>query len=128
MIDLFRRETARVEKDGAQLIQTVRAQIERLAIEGKNFDAHEQRIANLRDALDTAERQLEVALGEAGYGVRALDRKTEALAQTVAASFGGARRAVAPPPRGRYGGGTSRACGGDGSRGGGATSEARIRP
>ncbi len=80
--DLFRLETARVEKDGAQLIQTVRAQIERLAIEGKNFDAHEQRIANLRDALDTAERQLEVALGKQDT-VCALDRKTEALAQTV---------------------------------------------
>jgi chromosome segregation ATPase len=80
--DLFRRETAKVEKDGAQLIQTVRAQIERLAIEEKNFDAHEQRIANLRGALDAAERQLEVVLGKQDT-VGALDRKAETLGQTV---------------------------------------------
>ena len=80
--DLFRRETARIEKDGAQLIQTVRAQIERLAIEGKSFDAHEQRIAGLQGALDTAERQLEVVLGRQ-EAVDALDRKADALGQTV---------------------------------------------
>jgi chromosome segregation ATPase len=80
--DLFRRETARIEKDGAQLIQTVCAQIERLAIEGKSFEAHEQRIAGLKSALDTAERQLEVVLGRQ-EAVDALNRKAEALEQTV---------------------------------------------
>ena len=76
------RETARIEKDGAQLIQTVRAQIERLAIEGKSFDAHEQRIADLQGALDAAERQLEAVLGRRRRS-SALDRKAEALGQTV---------------------------------------------
>ena len=80
--DQFTRETARIEKDGAQLIHTVRAQIERLAIEGKSFDAHEQRIAALQGALDTAERKLEVVLGRQ-EALGALDRKAEALGQTV---------------------------------------------
>ena len=80
--DRFRLDAARIEKDGAALIQTVGAQIERLAIEGKSFDAHEQRIANLQSALTTVERQLETVLGRQ-EAVGALDRKAEALAQTV---------------------------------------------
>jgi chromosome segregation ATPase len=80
--DAFRRETARTETDGAKLIQSVRAQIERLAIEGTNFETHEQRIADLRGALDTAERQLEAVLARQEV-VGALDRKAEALGQTV---------------------------------------------
>ena len=80
--DQFTRETARIEKDGAQLVQTVRAQIERLAIEGKSFAAHEQRIAALHGALDTAEHKLEAVLGRQ-EALGALDRKAEALGQTV---------------------------------------------
>ena len=80
--DLFTRETARMEKEGAQLIQTVRAQVERLAIEGRSLDAHEQRVANLQEALATAERQLETVHGRQET-VGALDRKAEALGQTV---------------------------------------------
>ena len=80
--DRFRLDAARIEKDGAALIQTVSAQIERLAIEEKSFDAHEQRIANLQSALTTVERQLETVLGRQ-EAVGALDRKAEALAQTV---------------------------------------------
>ena len=80
--DLFSRETARIEKDGAQLIQTVRAQLERLAIEQKSFDAHEQRIADLRGALDGADRKLDAVLSRQ-EAVSALERKAEALEQTV---------------------------------------------
>ena len=80
--DQFVRETARIEKDGAQLIQSVRAQMERLAIEGRGFDAHEQRIADLQEALRTAERQLDVVLERQG-AVSALDRQTETLGETV---------------------------------------------
>ena len=80
--DRFSRETARIEKDGAQLIQTVRAQMERLAIEGKSLDAHEQRIADLQGALGAAERQLETVLGRQ-EAVSALDRKAESLGETV---------------------------------------------
>jgi chromosome segregation ATPase len=80
--DRFRQDAAKIEKEGAALIQTVSAQIERLAVEGKSFDAHEQRIANLQSGLTTAERQLEAVLGRQ-EAVSALDRKAEALGQTV---------------------------------------------
>ena len=116
--DQFRRETARVEKDGAQLIQTVRAQIERLAIEGKSFDAHEQRIADLQGALDTAERQFEVVLGgqEAAGG---LETEGGDAWTDRAADLGGARRAVTAARRGRLTGGTPRGRGRGRPRGGG---------
>ena len=80
--DEFRRESARIEKDSAQLIQTVSAQIERLSIEGKSLQAHEQRIANLQGALDGVERQLEAVL-DRQETVGNLDRKTEELGQTL---------------------------------------------
>jgi chromosome segregation ATPase len=80
--DQFTRETARIEKHGAQLIQTVHAQLERLSIEGKSFDAHEQRIADLQEKLGTAEHQLETVLGRQ-QAVSALDRQAELLGQTV---------------------------------------------
>ena len=80
--DQFRRETARTEQEGAEQLQRVRAQIERLAIERTSVDTHEQRIADLRGALDAAERQLEAVLARQEV-VDALDRKAEALGQTV---------------------------------------------
>jgi chromosome segregation ATPase len=80
--ELFARETARVEKEGAQLIQTVCAQLERLSIEGKSFEAHEQRIAALLQALGSAERQLETVL-ERQEAVSVVDRQAEALGQAV---------------------------------------------
>jgi len=80
--DQFTRETTRIEKDGTQLIQAVRAQMERLAIEGKSFNANEQRIADLQDALRVAEGQLEAVLGRQEV-VSALDRKVEALGGTL---------------------------------------------
>jgi DNA repair exonuclease SbcCD ATPase subunit len=80
--DEFRRESARIEKDGAHLIQTVSAQIERLSIEGKSLNAHEQRIANLQGGLDTVERQLEAVLA-CQETVGNLDRKAEELGQTL---------------------------------------------
>jgi chromosome segregation ATPase len=80
--DAFSRETARIEKAGAQMIQTVLAQLERLAIEQKSFDAHEQRIADLRTALDGAEGKLEAILAR-HEAASALDRKAETLGQTV---------------------------------------------
>ena len=80
--DQFRTETARIEKDNAQLIQAVCAQMERLAIEGKSFNAHERRIADLQEALRAAEGQLEAVLGHQ-EAVSTLDRKAEALAKTM---------------------------------------------
>jgi DNA repair exonuclease SbcCD ATPase subunit len=81
--DVFSRETARIEKDGAQMTQTVRAQLERLAIEQKSFDTHAERIVDLHGALEGAERKLEAVLGREET-VSALDRKAEALGQTMA--------------------------------------------
>ena len=78
----FTRETARIEKDGAQMLQTVRAQLERLAIEHTSFDAHEKRIADLRAGLDGAEGKLEALLSRQ-EAVSALDRKVESLGQAV---------------------------------------------
>jgi chromosome segregation ATPase len=80
--DQFRRETVRIEKEGAQQILTVRAQIERLAIEAKSFDAYEQRLANLQGALDASERQLETVRVRQD-AIDALDRKAQALEETV---------------------------------------------
>ncbi len=80
--DCFTLETARIEKDGAQMMQAVGAQLERLAIEGKSFDAHEQRIADLKEALGAAERQLETVLGRQ-EAAAAFDRKAESLGETI---------------------------------------------
>ena len=78
----FTLETARIEKDGTEMIQTVGAQLERLAIERRSVDAHEQRIADLREALGDAERQLDTVVGRQ-EAAAALDRKTESLGETV---------------------------------------------
>src|SRR5262249_6854321 len=80
--DQFTRETARIERDSALRIQAVQGQLERLAIEGKSFDAHEQRTADLQSALSAAERQLETVISSQET-VSTVDRKAEALGQTV---------------------------------------------
>ena len=56
------RESARFEKDGRVLVDSLRASLERLALEKKEFDALDLRLRALQDAVKEAEASME-ALG-----------------------------------------------------------------
>ena len=69
--DEFARETARMEKDGHALVDVMRAHVERLAVEKKEFGAFDERVGAMHRSVQDAEQRME--------GLTARERQLERI-------------------------------------------------